>query len=65
MTNEETALADKILKEATAETEISQRGVLIRQYQDVVCASINRREAVEPRRELCHATAMLRSTAEE
>jgi hypothetical protein len=58
MTTEETALADKILKEATECKLAGERANLIRQYNDVVCAAMNRREATEPRRELGCATKL-------
>lgn len=65
MTNEETALADKILKEASADDlahDVRER--LLVQYDRVIRAAINRRDATEPRRQLSHATALLSSTDE-
>jgi hypothetical protein len=62
MTNEETALADKILKEAT-EAPAHSRKDLIEQYDRVIRAALNRREVMEPRCQLGIATALLSTDA--
>ena len=52
MTNEETALADKILKEATEAQDPTQRRERIEDYNTLVRAACTRRDAMGSNRPL-------------